>query len=44
MVKLTEREVEAIEKALNRQGTSEAVVKIEHGKVVVLMSQRKKIL
>lgn len=44
MVKLTEREVEAIEKALNRKGTSEAVVKIEQGKVVVLMSQRRKIL
>ena len=44
MVKLTEREVEAIEKALNRKGASEAVVKIEQGKVVVLMSQRRKIL
>ena len=44
MVKLTEREITAIERALNVASVSEAVVKVEQGKVVVLAAKKKKIL
>ena len=42
-VKLTPRDVEAIEKALNRGRVSEAVVKVENGKAVIIQVERKKI-
>lgn len=41
--KLTAKDVAAIEKALSRGGASEATVKIEQGRVVVLAVEKKKI-
>ena len=42
-VKLTPHDVEAIEKALNHKQITEATVKVEGGKVVVLQVKKKKI-
>lgn len=42
MVKLTPRHVEAIEKALNRGHASEAMVKVEGDKVVILQVEKKR--
>lgn len=43
LVKLTPQHVEAIEKALNRGHASEATVKIEGNKVVVLQVDKKRV-
>lgn len=40
---LTDKDVAAIEKAINHAGATEATVKIEQGKVVVLMVEKKRI-
>ncbi len=42
-VKLTPRHIEAIEKALNHKGRTEAVVHQENGEVTVIMVAKKKI-
>lgn len=39
---LTEKEVVAIEKAINKAGVSEAVVKVEKGEVVILQVEKRK--
>lgn len=41
---LTEKEIAAIEKALNKGGATEVMVKIEHCKVAVLTVEKKKIM
>lgn len=41
--KLDEASISAIEKAVNRAGVTEAVVKVEQGKIVVLQVEKKKI-
>ena len=41
---LTSADVEKIQKAINSNGVCEAIVKVEQGKVVVFLSQRKKIV
>ena len=41
---LTEKEVVAIEKVLNKSGPTEAIVKIENGAVVVLQTEKKRIV
>lgn len=43
-IKLTEKEVSAIEKTLNRAGRTEAWVKVENGKVVIIRVERKKVI
>lgn len=43
MYKLSQENVSAIEKALARGGRTEAVVKVENGKIVVLLVEKKKI-
>ncbi len=40
---ISHKEIEAIEKAISKGGRTEAVVKVEDGKIVVLMVERKKI-
>lgn len=40
-IKLTEKDVSAIEKTLNLAGRTEAWVKVENGKVVVLQVKKK---
>ncbi|WP_298069879.1 hypothetical protein [uncultured Mailhella sp.] len=40
---ISEKDKAAIEKAINRAGATEAVVKVEKGDVVVLMVEKKKI-
>ncbi len=40
---LTEKEVVAIEKAINKTGVSEAIVKVEKGEVVVLQAEKRKV-
>lgn len=42
--KLTEKEITAIERALNKPGATETAVKIENGKIVVLQVEKKKIV
>lgn len=44
MKKLDIKDIELIERGLNQAGVSEVVVKIEQGKVIVLMSKRKRIM
>lgn len=41
---LSEREIAAIEKAINKAGATEAVVKVEKGQVVVLQTEKRKIV
>ena len=41
---LTEKEIAAIEKALNKGGATEVTVKIEHCKVAILAVEKKKIV
>ena len=41
---LTPSDVEKIQIAINSNGVSEAIVKVENGKVVVFLSKRKKIV
>lgn len=41
---LTEKEIAAIEKALNKGGAAEVTVKIEHCKIAVLAVEKKKIM
>lgn len=40
---LSRREIEAIEKAISKGGRTEAVVRVEDSKIVVLLVERKKI-
>lgn len=42
-VKLTPQHIEAIEKALNHKGKTEAVIRQDNGEVTVLMVEKKKI-
>lgn len=42
--KLSEKEIEAIEKALNKNGSPRVEVKVENGKVVVLQVEAKKVV
>ena len=41
---LTEKEIAAIEQALNKSGAHEVTVKIEHSKVTVIEVAKKKIM
>lgn len=41
--RLSEQNVEAIEKVVNQSGYKEAAVKVENGKIVVLQVEKKKI-
>lgn len=41
---LTEKEIAAIEQALNKGGANEVTVKIEHSKVAVIEVAKKKIM
>ena len=41
---LTEKELAAIEKALNRGGAAEVTVRIENSKVIVLAVEKKKLV
>lgn len=43
MFKLTAKDYEAIEKALNQRGATEVVVKVEKGQLVLLQVEKKKI-
>jgi len=43
LVHLSQKAIEAIEKAISKGGRTEAVVRIEDGKAVVLQVERKKI-
>lgn len=43
MIQLEPKDVAKIHKIINADGRKEAVVKVENGKVVVLMVERKKI-
>lgn len=40
---LSEKEIAAIEKVLNKAGATEAVVKVERGQIVVLLAEKKKV-
>lgn len=42
-VKLTPQHIEAIERALNQRGMTEAVIRQDHGEIVILMVEKKKI-
>jgi hypothetical protein len=41
---LSEKEISAIEKAINKSPGAEAIVKIEHSRITVLQAERKKIV
>lgn len=41
--KLTEKHIAAIERVLNAKGRTEAVVKVEEGRIVVIQVEKKKI-
>jgi len=43
-VKLTPEQIQAIEKALNHKGRTEAVVKCDNGETTVLLVEKKKIM
>ncbi len=43
MLELTMEQVHRIQQALNQDGRKEVVIKVEHGKLVVLCVQKKKI-
>lgn len=43
MIRLDPKDIEKIHNIINMAGRKEAVVKVENGKVVVLMVERKKI-
>ena len=40
---LSEKNIEAIEKSLNRSGAARVEVKVEHGQIVVLQLDAKKV-
>lgn len=42
--RLSEENIKAIEWAINRSGKTEAVVKAEGGKIVVLLAEKKKVI
>lgn len=42
--KLSEKEIAAIEKALNKSGRTEALVKAENGNITVILLEKKKIV
>lgn len=42
-VKLTPQHIEAIERALNHKGKTEAVIRQDNGEVTILMVEKKKI-
>lgn len=42
--RLSDENIRAIEWAINRNGKTEAVVKAENGKVIVILNERKKII
>ncbi len=42
--RLTQENIKAIEWAINRSSRTEAVVKVEDGKIVVILNERKKII
>ena len=41
---LTEKEVAAIEKVINRSGITEAVVQVKNGEIIVLQQEKRKIV
>ena len=41
---LTEKEIAAIEKALNKGGAAEVMIRVEHSKVAVIEVSKKKIM
>jgi hypothetical protein len=43
-ITLSEKDKQAIEKAINASGKTEALVKAENGKIVVLQVEKKKIV
>lgn len=40
---LSRENIAAIEKVLNKGGSPEALIKVEHGKVIILQVEKKKI-
>ena len=42
--KLNEQHVDAIEKAINENGVTEAIVKIENGKIKILLSRKTQLI
>lgn len=43
-IRLTEQHIKAIEKSLNRQGIPEVIVRREGGRIVILRSDKKRII
>ena len=43
-VEITKKEKDAIEFVLNKRGATEAIVKVENGKISVFQSEKKKIV
>lgn len=41
---LTEKEIKAIEKVINQRGKTEAVVRADDGKIVIIQVDRKKVV
>lgn len=42
-IEVSEKDIEKINRILKRGGATEAIVKVEHGEVVVLQVEKKKI-